>query len=187
MLEGYTILQLINTIIIRGNQTLISYTLTFKLTHIYFLFPGSCRYFSELFVPQGSFVSTNCNLSQSEKQCSEAHCLCAGLQLPFSFLSGLFDIFEISEFSGNYFVDNSGKRNTWKIYSKLPSHSVEVLQCQAKLPEISLKYLILNFRTFEGTMANLTDGKMNFNTKLSSAGLIYLHFGRRLLDQVSSF
>lgn len=39
-------------------------------------------------------------------------------------------------------------------------------------------------RSFTGTMANLTDGKMNFNTKLSSAGLVYLHFGRRLLEQL---
>jgi len=39
-------------------------------------------------------------------------------------------------------------------------------------------------RSFTDTMATLTDGKMNFNTKLSSAGLVYLHFGRRLLDQL---
>lgn len=41
-------------------------------------------------------------------------------------------------------------------------------------------------RTFTGTMASLTEGKMDFHTKLSSAGLVYLHFGRKMLDAVAS-
>jgi len=39
-------------------------------------------------------------------------------------------------------------------------------------------------RSFSGTMSNLTDGKLAFDTKLSSAGLVYLHFGRSVLDQL---
>ena len=36
------------------------------------------------------------------------------------------------------------------------------------------------YRTFTGTMASLAPGK-KWVTKLSSAGLIYLHFGHRVL------
>jgi len=40
-------------------------------------------------------------------------------------------------------------------------------------------------RTFTGTMATLTDNKMDFVTKLSSAGLVYLHFGERVIAELA--
>ena len=45
----------------------------------------------------------------------------------------------------------------------------------------------LILRTFTGTMASLTEGKMDFVTKLSSAGLVYLHFGERVIAEVCLF
>lgn len=40
---------------------------------------------------------------------------------------------------------------------------------------------VLQCRSFHGTMSSL--GKKKWNTKLSSAGLVYLHFGRKILYQ----
>ncbi|XP_032238349.2 MYG1 exonuclease isoform X2 [Nematostella vectensis] len=39
-------------------------------------------------------------------------------------------------------------------------------------------------RSFTGCMQTLTDSQKPWKTKLSSAGLVYLHFGRRVLSQV---
>jgi len=33
-------------------------------------------------------------------------------------------------------------------------------------------------------MQSLTDGRKNWTTKLSSAGLVYLHFGHKVLAQI---
>ena len=40
-------------------------------------------------------------------------------------------------------------------------------------------------RTFDGTMQSLTDGKKPWTTKLSSAGLVYLHFGHRIIATIA--
>ena len=40
-------------------------------------------------------------------------------------------------------------------------------------------------RSFNETLNTLTDGKLEFNTKLSSAGLIYHHFGREVINVVA--
>ena len=37
-------------------------------------------------------------------------------------------------------------------------------------------------RSFDGTMQSL--GSLNYQTKLSSAGLVYLHYGRRVIDEI---
>ena len=34
-------------------------------------------------------------------------------------------------------------------------------------------------------MSSLTDGKKTWTTKLSSAGLVYLHFGRRVISTIT--
>ncbi|RDD39169.1 UPF0160 protein C27H6.8 [Trichoplax sp. H2] len=39
-------------------------------------------------------------------------------------------------------------------------------------------------RTFDGTMQSL--GSLNYQTKLSSAGLIYLHYGRRVITEIAN-
>ena len=41
-------------------------------------------------------------------------------------------------------------------------------------------------RPFNGTMHSLTDGRKEWYTKLSSAGLVYLHFGERVIAQLLS-
>lgn len=43
---------------------------------------------------------------------------------------------------------------------------------------------IFNFmiRSFDGTMQSL--GSLNYQTKLSSAGLVYLHYGRRVINEI---
>ena len=43
--------------------------------------------------------------------------------------------------------------------------------------------LLVYFRSFNESMSSLCPGK-KWVTKLSSAGLVYLHFGRRLLAQI---
>ena len=40
-------------------------------------------------------------------------------------------------------------------------------------------------RSFTGTMKSLSGGKKKWTTKLSSAGLVYLHFGHRVLSIIS--
>ncbi|CAI8022415.1 MYG1 exonuclease, partial [Geodia barretti] len=40
-------------------------------------------------------------------------------------------------------------------------------------------------RSFTGTMSSLSEGKKRRATKLSSAGLVYLHFGHRVLSKIS--
>ena len=46
---------------------------------------------------------------------------------------------------------------------------------------ISLIHLLI--RSFNGTMKSL--GSLSFNTKLSSAGLVYLHMGKEVLAEVT--
>ena len=41
-------------------------------------------------------------------------------------------------------------------------------------------------RSFDGTMHSLTGGGKEWHTKLSSAGLVYLHFGERVIAQLLS-
>ena len=41
------------------------------------------------------------------------------------------------------------------------------------------------FRLFSGSMHSLTDGRRRWLTKLSSAGLVYLHFGHTVLSTIS--
>lgn len=43
-------------------------------------------------------------------------------------------------------------------------------------------YLSFHIRSFNDSMNSLTDGKKPWTTKLSSAGLVYLHYGQRVLD-----
>ena len=40
-------------------------------------------------------------------------------------------------------------------------------------------------RTFDSTMESLTEGRKPWVTKLSSAGLIYLHFGRQVIANIA--
>lgn len=51
---------------------------------------------------------------------------------------------------------------------------------RATLPQLHLPVLL---RSFTETMSSLSPGKP-WQTKLSSAGLIYLHFGHKLLAQL---
>ena len=44
--------------------------------------------------------------------------------------------------------------------------------------------LLSTYRSFTGTMSSLTDGGKKWQTKLSSAGLVYLHFGHRVISQL---
>ena len=43
---------------------------------------------------------------------------------------------------------------------------------------------LLSCRSFSGTMSALTNGGKKWQTKLSSAGLVYLHFGHRVIAQL---
>ena len=40
-------------------------------------------------------------------------------------------------------------------------------------------------RTFNETMWSLTDGRRRWKTKLSSAGLVYFHFGHRVIAKIT--
>ena len=40
-------------------------------------------------------------------------------------------------------------------------------------------------RTFDGSMKSLTKDKKPWTTKLSSAGLVYLHFGHRIISLIA--
>ena len=54
------------------------------------------------------------------------------------------------------------------------------MNCQEFLRPSLFSFLIP--RTFDGTMSSLA--KKKWTTKLSSAGLIYLHFGHQVLSEV---
>jgi len=52
----------------------------------------------------------------------------------------------------------------------------------------ALVYVCVMFghgRTFDGTMKSLTEGRKTWVTKLSSAGLVYLHFGREIIASIA--
>ena len=44
---------------------------------------------------------------------------------------------------------------------------------------------LLVFRSFNDSMNSLTGGKKPWLTKLSSAGLVYLHFGHRIISTIT--
>ena len=41
------------------------------------------------------------------------------------------------------------------------------------------------YRTFDDSMKSLTNGMKPWTTKLSSAGLVYLHFGKRVIAMIT--
>lgn len=86
----------------------------------------------------------------------------------------------------NYLIYKWYWVKNWHAHHKQPNGflSTECKRCKTKADRQSLSGFLLVFRTFSETFSSLRPEKP-WVTKLSSAGLVYIHFGRQLLAHLT--
>ena len=81
------------------------------------------------------------------------------------------------------------------VYSEVCIHCVRTCVCDGHLYAwiimrlrntklFMYPFCVFSPRMFNSSMSRLTDGKKPWVTKLSSAGLVYLHFGHRVIATI---